>query len=608
MIDEIHVKDIALIREGYIEPSAGMTAITGETGTGKTALLAACRLIMGERATRSLVREGAQSAQVEARLFAEVADGADDAVDISGASGNGDNDASDGNNNDGNVGINDDAGNGNADGSIDAAAPQATAFPDDALSEWVVARSISADGRSRVRINGELASVAALAEYIAPMIDLCSQHDQQTLLNASAQRRMLDIWCGNDSNGLLDTYRDAYRGVGEAKAALDGIIADGEVSSNKLNDARIVLREVDSVNPTQQDYDELMAALRISENAEALARISSEALAALNDEGGALDSLNGASALLDNGAKLDPKLSSLSAQIKDALFTTEDVAREIATYQSAIDLDVGELSEMQDRASAYQSLMRAYGPTIDDVVAHAEEARRIVAVASDSGELEAKARRALEDAESALAEAAKALSASRAKGARRFGGEVTKVMGELEMQSASLACTVEATPREKWTAAGADDVAFMFSPGENMQHRPLARIASGGELSRVMLAIHVVMGERDSVPTLVFDEIDAGVGGVTAVALAKVLSKVAATHQVIVVTHLPQIAACADRHYVVAKTTEGQGGNGSEPALHTEIKEVAGDARTYEIARMLSGSTTEASLAHAKELLTSDAG
>lgn len=602
MIDEIHVKNIALIREGYIEPSAGMTAITGETGTGKTALLAACRLIMGERATRSLVREGAQSAQVEARLFAEgvAGDEGDDGDEGAGSEANdaiSDFDAN---------GADADLGNGSDNGpNIEPFTPDTT---HNALSELVVARSVSADGRSRVRINGELASVAELAEYIAPMIDLCSQHDQQTLLNAAAQRRMLDIWCGNDANGLLEAYRRAYRGVEKARSDLDAILSDSEVSASKLNDARIVLREVDSINPTQQDYDELIAALRISENAEALARISSETLSALNDEGGALDALNGASALLDNGTKLDPKLAPLATQIKDALFTTEDVAREIATYQSAIDLDVGELSAMQDRASAYQSLMRAYGPAIDDVIAHAEEARRIVALADDSEELEAKARRALEDAESALAEAAKALSASRAKGAKRLSGEVTKVMGELEMQSASLECGVEATPRDKWTVAGADDVAFMFSPGENMQHRPLARIASGGELSRVMLAIHVVMGERDSVPTLVFDEIDAGVGGVTAVALAKVLSKVANTHQVIVVTHLPQIAACADRHYVVAKTTEVKGEDDSEPTLHTEIKEVDGDARAYEIARMLSGSTTEASLAHAKELLSADAG
>ncbi len=562
MIDEIHVKNIALILDADLCPAKGMTAITGETGAGKTALLASCKLLMGQRADRSYVREGEEEAEVQGRLFLPESLMIDNGL--------------------------------NPDARREEDIVQPSLIP--AEREVVATRRLTADGRSHVKINGEMASVAQLADLISPSIDLCSQHDHQMLTMPSEQRRFLDAWCENDINGLLETYRDAYDAVQEARLALDKIKNANAASDAKIEDARYILKQIDAVDPSQEDYDALIETLRRSQSAEMLARVTSEAHSALADEGNALDALSGAVALIEDGAKADSSLSKQADLLRDALFTVEDVARELAAYGSAIDLDVSELEMMQERASSYQSLMRLYGPQISVVIAKADEARATIALADNADEVEAKAVAALEEATSKLADAAKALTSSRKKGAPELSSQITQVMSQLEMGSAAFACTVESLPEDRWTLDGADDVVFEFQPSSGMQFRPLAKIASGGELSRVMLAVHVVMGERDSVPTLVFDEIDAGVGGATALALGDVLARLARTHQVIVVTHLAQVAAKADCQYVVRKTNEG------DPP-RTVIEQVIGDAREQEIARMLSGSITQASLEHARELL-----
>lgn len=548
MIDEIQVRNLALIRDAQIAPAAGMTAITGETGAGKTALLASCRLIMGQRADKGLVREGEAEAEVQSRLFLPIEVGVGDVP----------------------VG--------------------------EAEREVVVARRIGADGRSHVRMNGEMVSVSELADAVAPAIDICSQHDHRMLTKPQEQRRYLDLWCGNDSAGLLGAYEEAYERACSAAQALDEVRKSKSLSDARIEDARFVLRQIDAVGPTQEDYGELVSALRKSENAELLARVTSEASAALSDEGGALDALNGAVALIEDGTKADASLAKHVEALREALFTVEDVAHEIASYQDAIDLDVSELEFMQERVSAYQSLMRSYGPALEDVIAKADEARRSIEMVDHAQETELAAQRALEEAEAALAEAAFQLSDARAAGAPQFSSDVTKVMSRLEMSGAELVCEVEMRPREEWGHEGADEVRFMFRPAQGMQCRPLSRIASGGELSRVMLALHVVMGDRDGVPTLVFDEVDAGVGGATALALGDVLAELASTHQVLVVTHLAQVAALADRQYVVRKVTDDE-------SAYTVIEEALGDKRAEEVARMLSGAMTDSSLVHARELL-----
>lgn len=550
MIDEICVHDIALIEEASIEPAAGLTAITGETGAGKTALLHACRLLSGQRGDKTMVREGAPEASVSGRFFMP--------------------------------------------GPHEMEEPSAAALASD--REVAVVRRMGADGRSRVKIDGQIATVGELSDLIAPLIDLCSQHDQQALLHKSAHRDLLDLFAGPPAQDAREAYADAFNKARRAKAHLDEILEARRSSDAKLEEARFVLSQIDPVDPSLADYEELTAFVRRSENAEVLARTSNEAHEELCQEGGALDGLNAAIALIEEGARYDGSLQAHADSLRDAIYIAEDVAREVLRYRDAIDLDMSTLDQCQARVSEYQGLIRRYGPSLEDVIRCADEARRTVSMMEDSEGAESAARAALDEAEDGLAQAARVLHEARAEAAPRLAQDVQEVMVTLQMGSASIECAPQMQERAAWTESGPDEVELMFKPSSNMSARPLSKVASGGELSRIMLALHVILGEKGSTSTLIFDEIDAGVGGAVANALAEVIARLAQTHQVIVVTHLAQVASRADRHYVVSKAEEGG-------VASTSIKAVSADARISEIARMLSGSESEASLAHARELL-----
>ena len=284
--------------------------------------------------------------------------------------------------------------------------------------------------------------------------------------------------------------------------------------------------------------------------------------------------------------------------MREVGYVIEDVSASARDYRDSIEFDPETLAAQQERFSQMQGLLRAFGPYMENVFAARAEAAEIVSLVDDSAERLKAAQRKVDEAEAALAQAADALDAARGEAAPRFAAEVSAVMARLEMGGAELVCEQQRLDRASWTKTGPSQFEFLYRPGAGMQARPLARIASGGEVSRVMLAIKVVLGADDDVDTLVFDEVDAGVGGAVAVALAEVIAHLARTHQVIVVTHLAQVAVHGDAHYVVRRA---QGDAGPE----THLFVVEGPDREAEIARMLSGDTTEVSLAHARELLAS---
>lgn len=540
MIDEIHVRNVALIEDATLVPSARMTVLTGETGAGKTALLSACKLLMGARADKTMVREGTAEAQVEGRFYAGPAD----------------------------------------------------------EDEWIVNRRLTVDGRSRVSINGSMATVTELADLVSPTVDLCGQHEHQTLMRPAEHARMLDNWAREQVGPLKEAYAVAYERHAEAAEEYGRVVDAQQSSEAALDEARFVLRQIDGVGIEEDDYDDLLAYLSRTEHAEALAQAANTAHAALSDEEGAINGVNAAVTALTEGARYDESLSAYADSLREASFVLEDVAREMVGYRDGIEYDPAELARAQERFAALQGLLRSYGPRYEDVVARRDEARELIAAVDDADERLARAKRALDDAEASLVAAATDLQAARAEAAPRFAAEVSASMARLEMGSAELLCSVELLPRDSWSINGPSKVEFLFRPAAAMQPRPLARIASGGEMSRVMLAVHVVMGERDEVSTLVFDEVDAGVGGATATALAEVLADLARSHQVLVVTHLAQVAVFADTHYVVRKTD-----GAPDEAPRTCLLAVEGADRVNEVARMLSGNATDNSLAHAEELL-----
>ena len=538
MIDELHVRDVALIRDASLAPSTGLTALTGETGAGKSALLSAIKLLVGERADAGAVREGADGLEVEGRFYVRGGD------------------------------------------------------PDGC----VVSRRVGADGRGRVRIDGRMGSVRELAEGVGATVDLCGQHEHQRLLQVQTHVEMLDAWVGEPAAAALDSYREALAAAADAARELDRVRELSRTGAAALEEAEFVCRRIDEVDPANGELAELEAKLPRAEHGDALLRSALGAREALAGEGGALDAIRDAASEVDDALRYDDALSKHADVLRSALLDLEDVAAELRDYADDLDFDPAELERMRARWSELQGLLRSYGPTMADVFARRDEARGVVEAASDGGAAVERAQKAADAAEARLADAARVLDDVRREAAPRFSAAVSEQMARLEMGSAELEVAFERLPRSEWSRRGASRAEFLYRPGAGLSARPLRRIASGGEVSRVMLALKVVLGESDSAETLVFDEVDAGVGGATAVALAGVLADLARTHQVIVVTHLAQVAVVADEHYLVSKSA------GDVP--ETTLTPISGEDRVREVARMLSGDTGEASLAHARELLS----
>lgn len=542
MIDEIHVENVALIHEADLVPGTGLTVLTGETGAGKTALLSALKLLMGERADSSAVREGSEGALVEGRLFA---------------------------------GAHDEQG-------------------------FVAQRRVGPDGRSRARVDGAMASVRELSERVSPLIDLCGQHEHQRLLDASSHVDMVDAWAGAGVAATLEAYRTALAAAQEAARELARVEEASRTQGSRLEEARFAYERICDVDPKPGEYEELEERLPRFEHAEALAGCAHEAAEALSGEGGSLDALNAAISELSRMGRVDAKLAEFADELTGAAITLEDAAAELRRYRDSVDFDPEELAQAQERFSAFKGLLRQWGPRMEDVFARRDEAAELLSLVDDADARVRRAREARDAAEDALARAARDLTKRRNTAAPRFCREVGKQMARLEMGRAELVWDSRELPRERWTAQGPCACELLYRSGAGLTPRPLRRIASGGELSRVMLAAKVVLGESDAVDTLVFDEVDAGVGGATARSLAQVLADLARTHQVIVVTHLAQVAVQGSVHYVVRRSDEGD-------MPETRLVRVEGSDRVTEVARLLSGDASDESLAHAKQLL-SEAG
>jgi DNA repair protein RecN (Recombination protein N) len=535
LIEELHVRDLALIEEVWLEFSAGMTVMSGETGAGKTALVGALKLLLGERADAGAVRAGQTEAVVEGR------------------------------------------------------------FADDG-TESVARRRVGSDGRSRCTLDGQMATVGALAERLGPLVDLHGQHEHQALLSSSTHVCYLDRWAADAALSAVAEYRAAraeHAAALRAFAELEERLARAEQNADYY---RFVAEEIDRVGPVPGEDAALEARLPALQHGEQLADAANVAAEALRGDGGALDAIATAAASLSRAKGVDPTLDVLAAQLGEASALVDDASAELRAYRDRVEHDSAALDEVLERLGQLTGLMRKYGPDLDSVVAaRAEAAGALSAREQGSGEAE-RARAAVGLARTRLQAAAKSLEGVRASAAPEFVDALSEAVSDLAMPGARFEVAFGELPFESWTADGSQRVEFLYAPAPGQPARPLSRIASGGELSRVMLALKGVLGEADTVRTLVFDEVDAGIGGATAHSVGRRLRELSHTHQVIVVTHLAQVAAYADTQVVVEKSL-------SDDSASTAVRIVEGFDRESEIARMLSGNDSAASLAHARELL-----
>lgn len=539
MLEELHVRDLALIEEVWLEFGPGMTVLTGETGAGKTALLGALQLLLGERGDAGSVRAGAPEALVEGRFAVE--------------------------------GV-----------------------------EVIARRRVSADGRSRCTLDGEMATVGALADRIGPLVDLHGQHDHQALLSPGTHSAYLDRRAGTAAKEALAAYRFARAEERAARAARDELAHSLADAARDADYLRFVAEEIGRIDPQPDEDASLEARVPALQHGERLADAADGAAQLLRGDGGALDALAQASVALGKVADIDPVLDELAARLGEAYAIADDASSGIREYRDGVEHDSAVLDTVLSRLTALSGLTKKYGPRLEDVLETRDRAVAALAAHDAGEERTAAADEALEAARHRLVAAAAHLDAVRREAAPRFVSELEAAVADLCMGGARFEIAFTPLEYDTWTADGSQRIEFLYATAPGQPARPLARIASGGELSRVMLALKGVLGEADTVGTLVFDEVDAGLGGTAARSVGKRLAELARTHQVIVVTHLAQVAAYADAQLVVSKAVNGE-------SAATQVVAVTGEERTMEIARMLSGNDSETSLAHARELL-SEAG
>jgi DNA repair protein RecN (Recombination protein N) len=526
MLTELRVENLGIIAELCVPLGPGLTVITGETGAGKTLLVDALELLCGARADPGAVRDGASEARVEGRFV-----------------------------------VGDD--------------------------EFVLARVVPRDGRSRGYFNGRLASVGEMSEVGRVLVDLHGQHAHQSLLAPAEQRALLDRYAGEKARDLLDAYRGARAEVRDITNELAGIGGDERSRAREADLLRYQLQEIDAAAVDDPQEDER---LLVEEQLLADAEAHRDALAAAYDalEGPAEDALGAAVAAL---AAREP-FADLSARVRALQGEVAEIARDVRDTAESVVADPVRLAAVQNRRARLREIMRKYGPALADAAAYADETRTRLAQLEGHDEHAAALGSARTAAEARAAKTAASLTKARRAAAGPLGLAVTDNLRGLAMPSAEFTIDLAAGDA---TDDGVDEVVFMLAPNPGEPARPLARAASGGELARAMLALRVVLSEAP--PTLVFDEVDAGIGGEAGAAVGRALAQLGRRHQVLCVTHLAQVAAFADAHVAVTKD-EASGRTVARAEL------LGDDARVNEISRMLAGVERSAhARRHARELL-----
>jgi DNA repair protein RecN (Recombination protein N) len=554
MLTELRIRNFAIIESLTLPLARGFNVLSGETGAGKSIIIGALGLLLGERASADLIRTGADRATVEG-VF-DVADRPEIATLL------------------------DERG-------IDAEEPFV-----------VLKREILAAGRARAWVNGTTVSAGILAEVGRLLVNLHGQHEAQTLLDGEAQRRILDAFAGATEQAAR--VRESYDGVAEARREIADLRRRRADAEKRADYLRHVVQEIEGAKLIEGEDGRLEDEARRLENAEELRELSSGISGAIEgEEDTVLERLSTVERHLASIKRIDPTLARLQELYDTAYYNLEALARELTEYESSVELDPSRLEEVRLRRDLLFKLTKKYGATLGAVIETGRTARAELDLV-DSADLDL---RTLEERErgarAALEEHAAALTATRAAAADRLGRAVDEVLPDLGMNDghfhAALVSLREIGPD------GAEAVEFRVSLNVGHEERPLARVASGGELSRVMLALKTILARLDRVPTLIFDEVDAGIGGRVGLQVGETMRRVASYHQVFAITHLPQIAARGHHHIQVSKGARGG-------VTTADVAVLEGDARVAEIARMLGGDPeSDVSRAHARELLESAA-
>lgn len=572
MLEELRISSLGVIESSTLDLGPGLTVITGETGAGKTMIVTALGLLLGGRADSGAVRAGASRARVEGVVAGQ---------------------------------------HGDFHGDVNEAGGEVED------QRVVLARQVSAEGRSRAWVGGASVPVSTLAGVTSPLVAVHGQSDQHRLLQPGTQRGALDRFAGESLAQELARYGTAWGRLVDTERELASVRESTRERAREADQLRFGLGEVEEVDPKPGEDESLAAEESRLGFAEELRTAAEQARESLSSDTGGADALGltgTARRALESVRDHDAEAASLADRSAELTHLLNDLAGDVASYAASLDVDPQRLAAVSERRAAITALTRKYGESIDEVLAWAQQAAARVIDLDGTDERIADLERAQHELRVELGKSAARLSALRQQAGEALAQAVTGELRSLAMPHARVEVLVTQQPVEaparpagpilevegRWLRAGSsgvDDVEILLAANSGLEPRPLHKGASGGELSRVMLALEVALAGTGSVPTFVFDEVDAGVGGKAAIEIGRRLARLAATSQVLVVTHLPQVAAFADNHVVVNKSSDGTITTSGLDALDA-------DGRVRELARMLAGlEDSETALAHARELL-----
>jgi DNA repair protein RecN (Recombination protein N) len=555
MLIELRIRNFAVIEDLSLRLDPGLNALTGETGAGKSIIVGALSLLLGERASADVVRTGADRAAVEG-----VFDVAQHAP-------------------------------------IAALLAEHGIEPEDGL--LILRREVAAEGRNRAWINGAASTAALVGEIGRRLVDLHGQHEYQTLLRRSEQRRILDAYGG--AQDLADRVGAAYAHWRGALRALDDLDVRRREAEQRKDFLRFQAEEIEKAALQPGEEAELDAEASRLDHADELARLSGTLHLALYAADQSLSvKLGELRRTLENLVRIDPSQTDARELLETALFNMEELGRRMGDYAAGIENDPVRVDQLRRRLDLIFRMKTKYGATIEDVIEAGARARAELDTL-DRAEFERRQlEQAAEQARAELDGVAADLTKARASAAEKLSAAIATLLPQLGMEGGHLDVVLE--PADEPGAHGAEDVEFRIALNKGFEARPLARVASGGELSRVMLALKTILAGLDVVPTLVFDEVDAGIGGKVAHAVGDKLRDVARDRQVFVITHLPQIASRAQHHLLVEKSESAEKST-------TTVTELKDEARVAELARLLGGDPeSETSRTHAQELLGTKQG
>jgi len=582
VLEELRLTSLGVIDETVLELGPGFTVVTGETGAGKTMVVTALGLLLGARADSGLVRGGARQARIEGRVHLP-ADGAD--------------------------------GGSHADREAAAAVRSRVDelggdIDDDSL---LLTRTVSAEGRSRAVLGGAAVPIGRLGEISDLLVAVHGQSDQHRLLRAGHQRDALDRYAGPELAAVADRCADGYRRLRSAERELADVTATSRERAREAEMLRLGLEELEAAALEPGEDEALLAEEGRLAHADALRSAAQEAQLQLTGDDDtigedALARLDQAKRALQRVREHDGEVAALADRLAELTYLASDLGTEVAGYAASVDADPVRLGHVQERRALITSLGRKYGDTVDEMLAWGEQAAKRMVELEGTDDRIAELREEARAARTDLEGLALQLSRLRHEAAERLADAVTEELTALAMPHARI--TVRVHQREvehdgllvdgrqvAFGRHGVDEIEMLLAANAESEPRPLDKGASGGELSRVMLALEVVLADRNPVPTLVFDEVDAGVGGRAAIEIGRRLARLSRRAQVLVVTHLPQVAAFADRHYVVVKSDDGI-------VTRSGLHDLGAEARVQELSRMLAGvDDSEAAQTHAQELL-----